>query len=89
LGGEEASGIEACKDPEAVAGGLEAFVFAALLFKVVKLVNFRGFLGTTAVNAKSKVKLCISRSFSRLLQKGKRKRTPEPMRELRTAFLKQ
>jgi hypothetical protein len=88
LGGEEASGIEACKDPEAVAGGLEAFLFAAL-FKVVKLVNFRGFLGTTAVNAKSKVKLCISRSFSRLLQKGKRKRTPEPMRELRTAFLKQ
>jgi hypothetical protein len=29
----------------------------------VKLVNFRGFLGTIAVNAKSKVKLCISRSF--------------------------
>ncbi len=59
------------------------------LHSFVKVVNFRGFLGTTAVNAKSKVKLCISRSFARLLQKGKRKRTPEPTRELRTAFLKQ
>ncbi len=51
-------------------------MFAALF----KVVNFRGFLDTTAVNAKSKVKLCISRRFSRLQQKGKRKRTPEPMR---------